>query len=391
MPVPDPGPRVNNLLQYELDFFRALATFRHQVVYDPITCSTVHLEPVIFSELPLCLQFLVPASQQGDPASVSHCLSFVGELLEPAVAQGIAEGLLDPVTHKAFVLEGDGAQKSSAKAVLREMAAADGGLAGPAAAKPGKVKATAKKDARGRPSQVTQIHKNSIQRFLANASASAQSADQHAKEAVTAATMSAVSNSLQPPSAGPRGMIKRPSPTKRKATMEEEGEGEEEETLASYLVASRKRANNASSPIDKQPIAVGRVIKANNSKFFSSTRSVSTFGGKSTATLLREHEERQRHIAAERLRQLSPSPKREFQGLGLDAFAAPPQPPLRRSPRKSPANDFYDQSENLPFFETSTSNTTQGSGSLLFDDFGTMACETRVLIIMSLRRLLKQL
>ena len=138
----------------------------------------------------------------------------------------------------------------------------------------------------------------------------------------------------------------------------------EEETLASYLVASRKRANNASSPIDKQPIAVGRVIKANNSKFFSSTRSVSTFGGKSTATLLREHEERQRHIAAERLRQLSPSPKREFQGFGLDAFAAPPQPPLRRSPRKSPANDFYD-----PFFETSTSNTTQGSGSLLFDRF----------------------
>ena len=65
-PLPDPGPSVSNLLQYELDFFRALATFRHQVVYDPITRTTVHLEPIDISSLPLCLQYLLPKQREKD-------------------------------------------------------------------------------------------------------------------------------------------------------------------------------------------------------------------------------------------------------------------------------------------------------------------------------------
>ena len=121
-PLPDPGPSVSNLLQYELDFFRALATFRHQVVYDPITRTTVHLEPIDISSLPLCLQYLLPKQREKDSLTVSRALSFVGEILDPVIATGIADGTLHPATYQPFDLgEGVvGISETSADAALRE-------------------------------------------------------------------------------------------------------------------------------------------------------------------------------------------------------------------------------------------------------------------------------
>lgn len=70
---------------YRLQFARADLTFQHQVVYDPQTMKRVHLNP---------LPIHIHASD----------ISFAGELMDnESVAQGIANGLLDPYTHQPFV------------------------------------------------------------------------------------------------------------------------------------------------------------------------------------------------------------------------------------------------------------------------------------------------
>ncbi len=66
---------------YELNFTKALLTFMHQRVYDPLTRQMVHLTPV-------------PDSVRAQFAD----LSFLGPDLPPTICQGIAESELHPVT-----------------------------------------------------------------------------------------------------------------------------------------------------------------------------------------------------------------------------------------------------------------------------------------------------
>ncbi len=363
--VPDPGPRVSNLLQYELDFFRALATFRHQVVFDPITRTTVHLEPIDFSALPLCLQCSVPESARADPVALSRSLGFVGELLSPEVAAGVADGKLHPATHESFNLGEStaGGGESSAELALRGMEMVTDELEPPAAYRTGptraknqdkfdaKAKTARKKEKNGGPSKISQINTNSIQRYLTSAGPTRTRNVKESEER-------------------PVG--------KRKARGEEQAE---EETMASHLVASASRRRLTKDSCQGR----GLVPKAHNSRFFKNQAGDSSFfadgtrgpattlGGTSTATLLEEHEARQRQIAAGRQRSpLSlPQQNRGVDSLGLDQFKATVDPSLCRSPRTmvpEPIEDFYEQSEN--FYETIPSHATcSGLGGSLFDRF----------------------
>ena len=79
----------SGVLEYEEAFYKALLTFKHQVVYDPRTKQTVHLSPVSLEDLPSCLR--KGARTLGDVD-----LSFLGSLLPETQARGVAEGRLDP-------------------------------------------------------------------------------------------------------------------------------------------------------------------------------------------------------------------------------------------------------------------------------------------------------
>nr|XP_009604428.1 exonuclease 1 isoform X1 [Nicotiana tomentosiformis]XP_033512784.1 exonuclease 1 isoform X1 [Nicotiana tomentosiformis] len=75
---------------YEESFKKAIMTFLHQRVYDPITEDLVHL-----SELSVC---------------GSQDLDFLGPLIQAEVAQGIAKGNVDPFTMMPFQKECNAAE-----------------------------------------------------------------------------------------------------------------------------------------------------------------------------------------------------------------------------------------------------------------------------------------
>jgi exonuclease-1 len=74
-------------LDYEVGFFRALRTFKHQKVFDPRTGTVVPLTPE-----PL----IAEASSESDGNS-DDARSFLGDVIPPDTAVGIARGVLDPV------------------------------------------------------------------------------------------------------------------------------------------------------------------------------------------------------------------------------------------------------------------------------------------------------
>ena len=84
-------PGSAGVLQYEVDFYRAVLTFRHQTVYDVEARRTRHLSPFDPATLPACLQGAPPGY-----------IDFVGPQLDDARACGVADGLLDPGTGQAF-------------------------------------------------------------------------------------------------------------------------------------------------------------------------------------------------------------------------------------------------------------------------------------------------
>ena len=105
----------HGLLEYEYGFYCAVATFRHQVVFDGSRRETCHLTPVDPDRLPPCLRYLWDLrvdGGDGEPlaaaaaggSSGSSGFSFCGTLLPAALACGIADGLLDPVTKQPFDL-----------------------------------------------------------------------------------------------------------------------------------------------------------------------------------------------------------------------------------------------------------------------------------------------
>jgi len=101
--------------QYEEGFLRAHQTFRHHRVYCPEAKRVRCLQPLPVSAWQVHYDAAVsagsaPASELARwvkhgyhwPAGACKALDFVGPLLDPAIAQGIAEGYLHPETHEKF-------------------------------------------------------------------------------------------------------------------------------------------------------------------------------------------------------------------------------------------------------------------------------------------------
>lgn len=89
--------------QYDFQFYEALLTFNHQVVYCPRQQKCVHLTPLSFDKLPnLIKKFIHPDEQENVDILHKKC-SFLGTLLPPDIARGVANGILDPVTKRPFV------------------------------------------------------------------------------------------------------------------------------------------------------------------------------------------------------------------------------------------------------------------------------------------------
>ena len=81
---------------YEARVARAVATYRHQRVWCEKEGRVVHLTPLPEGGLPACLATLAAATPDDDG---TH---FLGPPLEAAVAQGVAEGRLDPMTRRPY-------------------------------------------------------------------------------------------------------------------------------------------------------------------------------------------------------------------------------------------------------------------------------------------------
>ncbi|XP_060676493.1 exonuclease 1 isoform X1 [Ziziphus jujuba] len=78
---------------YEESFKKALLTFQHQRVYDPVTKDIVHLSSI--------------------PDNIGDELDFLGPMIPQEIAKGIAEGDLDPFTKMPLKGENIGANKTS--------------------------------------------------------------------------------------------------------------------------------------------------------------------------------------------------------------------------------------------------------------------------------------
>lgn len=98
-----PGPNAvrHDVLHYELEFYKAFMTFKHQIVYDVVKKQTCHLLPFPSNEdLPPCLQ-----PQEKGGTLVPFDFSFLGTHLSDSLATAIADGLVDPTTHEKFVFQ----------------------------------------------------------------------------------------------------------------------------------------------------------------------------------------------------------------------------------------------------------------------------------------------
>ncbi|CAM9847341.1 unnamed protein product, partial [Ectocarpus sp. 12 AP-2014] len=69
---------------YWEQYKRARLTFRHHVVYNPETETTMHLMPI------------------GNTAKELDNLRFLGEHLQPPIAQGVGSGRLLPTSHQPY-------------------------------------------------------------------------------------------------------------------------------------------------------------------------------------------------------------------------------------------------------------------------------------------------
>eukprot|EP01038_Epipyxis_sp_PR26KG_P006878 gene6878-9423_t len=83
---------VNNVLQYELDFYKAIATFSHQVVFDPRSRQCVYLNPIKQEDFHPCLNVGVE----------NEYYPYLGQIVSPELACQISDGLIDPTTKKPF-------------------------------------------------------------------------------------------------------------------------------------------------------------------------------------------------------------------------------------------------------------------------------------------------
>lgn len=77
-----------NVLQYDIDFYKALFTFHHQTVFDIRKRCTLPLNPI--TSIPLCF------------TALNLSVTFVGPDIDATLACAIADGFVDPVTLTAF-------------------------------------------------------------------------------------------------------------------------------------------------------------------------------------------------------------------------------------------------------------------------------------------------
>ena len=105
---PTAGSSGGQLLEYELSFYKAFATFHHQTIYNILSRRLDRLTAIEPARLPACLQNL--PQEEWD---------FLGPIsMEPKVAESIAGGLLHPESRQRFVLKaGEEAEKFKEKCV----------------------------------------------------------------------------------------------------------------------------------------------------------------------------------------------------------------------------------------------------------------------------------
>lgn len=82
--------------EYETEFLKAELTFQHQTVYCPIEKRSVHLNP-----LPENIKF----NMEIETDESFDDLNFLGPILDPEMSVGIAEGRINPITFKPFIIE----------------------------------------------------------------------------------------------------------------------------------------------------------------------------------------------------------------------------------------------------------------------------------------------
>jgi 5'-3' exonuclease len=82
--------------EYETEFLKAELTFQHQRVFCPLEKKIVPLNPLPSD---ICANFELETDE------LFEDLNFLGPVLDSEIAQGIAEGRLNPVTFKPFIAE----------------------------------------------------------------------------------------------------------------------------------------------------------------------------------------------------------------------------------------------------------------------------------------------
>lgn len=82
--------------EYETEFLKAELTFQHQTVYCPIEKRLVHLNP---------LPENIKSNMDIETDQSFDDLNFLGPILDPVMAVGIAEGCINPITLKPFIVE----------------------------------------------------------------------------------------------------------------------------------------------------------------------------------------------------------------------------------------------------------------------------------------------
>ena len=81
---------------YETEFLKAELTFQHQTVYCPIEKCSVNLNPIPEN---------ITLNMEIETDEAFSDLNFLGPKLNSELSQGIAEGRINPITFKSFLLE----------------------------------------------------------------------------------------------------------------------------------------------------------------------------------------------------------------------------------------------------------------------------------------------
>ena len=105
------------LFHYEVEFYKAILTFQHQVVFCLRSRKLVHLTPLSESNFPADLLPYINTKSSSVATNIHDFVSgFVGDVdVGEDIACGIADGLLDPVTKRTFDFAVDSLRANTAR------------------------------------------------------------------------------------------------------------------------------------------------------------------------------------------------------------------------------------------------------------------------------------